>query len=686
MIRQQRLRLEQLEDRLTPATAGFPWPNASHLTISFVPDTTVVGQTGNTTLHSQLSSLFQGIPTSAWQGEILRAFQSWAAVANLNFSVVTDDGEPLGTPGALQGDPRFGDIRIAASPLSPSDGSDPSSELVATSVPFNPTAGTWSGDLLFNPNFTFGIGNQGGPNSYDIYSIAVHEVGHILGFDSTLTDTSSVMFAYYNGSRTGLSASDVAAVQQLYGARRPDHFEDGDGHNPVRDATNFNKVALRQYRQDLKPFEQAGDVTGVLPFSVLGDLTTTHDTDLFSYRTTAQQPDFTVKLLTSDVSLLEARLTVYDDEGHVVQSVVATDPQAGALTIRVSPAVKHDRYFIRVAGAQHDVFGTGAYRLQIVPDNPHALDALSSVWQEFQHHPHTNDTFATATQLRRAAQSAPGHTDFYAEGNLSGSGDVDFYRLRAPTAGGTQSMTVMVWRTDAAVTPDSTPAVTVYDAQGNVVAADVVVNANGTEVVRIAATQPGAHYFIAVRPTGAASLGRYALGVEFNAPAPAATTPVISGMVFGTVGDPSQRTTEQAFGSVELPVAQLLNLTISVPPPDTTATAALEVTLWDQSGNKVLDETIMAGQTLRLTLFLPAGHYTFRFAGGAEYGPNQPANLPAMNYYVYAETLSEPIGPKLIDPNNPPPPAQPAWNNKNDLMIPLNPIDPFGNGYGFIIA
>src|SRR5262249_35986772 len=107
--------LEPLEDRSTPSVSGFPWPDGQHLTLSFVPDGTPVGDFP--------SSLFQTLharaPTRDWQREILRAFQTWAQYANVNVGVVADDGEALGTPGAVQGDARFGDIRVAAAPLAP---------------------------------------------------------------------------------------------------------------------------------------------------------------------------------------------------------------------------------------------------------------------------------------------------------------------------------------------------------------------------------------------------------------------------------------------------------------------------------------------------------------------------------------------------------------------------------------
>src|SRR5262249_55402316 len=66
--RTRRLGFEALEDRRVPAIIGAPWSNAEHLTLSFVPDgTPIAGHFSDLfrTLDSQL-------PTSAWQGAILR--------------------------------------------------------------------------------------------------------------------------------------------------------------------------------------------------------------------------------------------------------------------------------------------------------------------------------------------------------------------------------------------------------------------------------------------------------------------------------------------------------------------------------------------------------------------------------------------------------------------------------------
>src|SRR5215831_12167044 len=141
-----RLAVEQLEDRCVPATWGNPWPDAAHLTLSFAPDGTAVGSR-----TSELFSTLNAIaPTAVWEGEILRAFQTWAVQANINIGIVADDGEAFGSAGRPQGDPRFGDIRLAAYPQAQDE--------LATASPFEPTAGTWAGDIKLNTSYQFSIG------------------------------------------------------------------------------------------------------------------------------------------------------------------------------------------------------------------------------------------------------------------------------------------------------------------------------------------------------------------------------------------------------------------------------------------------------------------------------------------------------------------------------------------------
>src|SRR3954452_22872833 len=107
--------VEGLESRVVPyALSGNAWPTPQLVTISFVPDGTVLGGNSNGYITSNLFATFNqrfGSP-DVWQNQILKAAQQWAAQTNLNFAVVPDDGTDIGGGDFQQGAPNFGDIRI----------------------------------------------------------------------------------------------------------------------------------------------------------------------------------------------------------------------------------------------------------------------------------------------------------------------------------------------------------------------------------------------------------------------------------------------------------------------------------------------------------------------------------------------------------------------------------------------
>src|SRR5262245_4456947 len=110
-------RIDCLEPRLAPAAFGVPWPAPDRITLSFVPDGTAVG-----TQRSELFRLLDAAyGSTAWQRVFLRAAQAWTAEANLEIGVVAESSPalPLGAAGAIQGDARFGDIRVGAFPIAP---------------------------------------------------------------------------------------------------------------------------------------------------------------------------------------------------------------------------------------------------------------------------------------------------------------------------------------------------------------------------------------------------------------------------------------------------------------------------------------------------------------------------------------------------------------------------------------
>src|SRR5438132_2430262 len=267
MTKSRRLFVEVLEDRLTPAAWGVAWPNPGHLTLSFVPDGTAVSNVQ--------SSLFQTLnanaPASAWQAEILRAFQTWAINANINIAVVSDGGQPLGTSGAAQGDPRFGDIRIAMAPLN-------SSTDLADASGYDLSGSTWGGDVVFNSRYNFGINGSG---DYDLYTVALHEAGHVFGFSDETTDPQSADYAFYTGPRTGLSSQDIADLQNLYGGPRT---PDTQNHDSLA-------AALNLAHPDQAP--------------ITADTSSPSDAHVYSFAPPTVGTSFTIQVQAQGLSLLE---------------------------------------------------------------------------------------------------------------------------------------------------------------------------------------------------------------------------------------------------------------------------------------------------------------------------------------------------------------------------------------------
>ena len=203
---------------------GDQWTYSSRITYSFMPDGTNVGGVP--------SALFQTLnanyPTATWEQQIEAAASLWENVTNANLALVSDGGQAVGSSGNQQDDPRFGDIRIGAVPLS-------SSVLAVTFVPPPANGGTDAGDILLNSNVNWQINSN-----YDLMTVVAHEFGHALGLGESTVST-AVMYGTYNGIKQALASDDIAGIQSIYGTRQFDQFNTGgQRNNSYATATNIN--------------------------------------------------------------------------------------------------------------------------------------------------------------------------------------------------------------------------------------------------------------------------------------------------------------------------------------------------------------------------------------------------------------------------------------------------------------
>ncbi|MFL5330004.1 MAG: matrixin family metalloprotease [Gemmataceae bacterium] len=611
-------KLTELEGREVPAIFGNPWPS-SNLTLSFAADGTKVDG-----VPSQLSTAFSGIPAASWQSEVLRAFQTWAAAANINIGVVADGGQDVGVTGPSQYDPRFGDIRIAAIPLD--------ANAAALAMPYDVNAGTRSGDVWFNSALPFSLGNASDNN---IYAVALHEAGHVFGLAGSNDPTS----AMYDSAipRTGLSASDVLAIQALYGIRRADSYDAKISNGTLTTAS---------------PIQVGSGPGSSATADVLADITTSSDADVYVFKSNNLQGlGLTVSVNVNGYSLLVPRVQVLKANGQVVADNAGTQPGASNVSMHINNLTPGATYYVRVTGARTDVFGIGGYRLVVRPD---AASAQNNQPQLLNPDAGTNDTINNATQLGQQYLTGTGSRVVYTvAASLNTSTDVDFYRLKTPQTTNNIPVTMTVSVTTTLQT-GTEPIVEVFNKNGQRVWNRVLVHEGGTFTTQIVGATPNEDYYVAVRhahPGSTSVGGNYNLFVDFRQPTVELTQFASANL---TASGPLMRGTFVAHQQ------QVLHLVFDASQNPASDVKAARLTVLDAANHVLGTRLIHAGEVTTFNLLLRPG--TYRYIVGA--GTTDGSVLGNFQYSLSGVTLSDPIGPRPINPNgpsgNPPAPATPG--------------------------
>jgi hypothetical protein len=149
--------------------------------------------------------------------EIANAFAAWAAVANIQFVQVADNGAAFNAAGAT------GDIRIAAHAF------DGAFSVLAHAYYPPPNGTSASGDMHFDVAENWSCSS--GPGVIDIGVVAIHEIGHSIGLQHEATNP-AIMQPFYNPALNAPLIDDINGAVQIYGraGRRTTASDfDGDG-------------------------------------------------------------------------------------------------------------------------------------------------------------------------------------------------------------------------------------------------------------------------------------------------------------------------------------------------------------------------------------------------------------------------------------------------------------------------
>ena len=614
--RRYRPNIDSLEDRLVLSTYGNAWPNPGDISISFAPDGTSDGNQPST-LFQTLNGLDQG--GNDWELTMLRAFQTWATEANVNFSLSGDGGLAFGTSGAIQGDSRFGDIRIGAIAQTP--------VTMALTQPFSYGAGTWAGDVNLNSTQPFSLGTAAGGNSgaADLYAVALHEAGHSLGLPCN-NDPTSIMYTYYQGQTAGLSASDIKAMQAIYGV--------------AADTPNGSFAAA----STIVPLTSATDSADVVD----GRLATTTSADYFVLNAGTNPGPTQVELRTSGVSLLDATLTVYDASHNVLGTATAPDPRSGDLAVSLSSLAPGAKYYVSVAGANGDAFSVGSYQLSVVPGSAQGGSTGSSP-APFDDSLDVNNSFATATSLvNPSAQVSP--DSYLATSTLTAAMQARYYSFTSPEnnqggpgqpAANPKVLTVSTWGMGPLPV---NAAVTIYDSHQNPVNnATLIRQDGGNYVVQLPNAQMNSTYYIKVLASNPGLLpatGAYGLSVDFST-APEAFTSLSNGNFklagFGSASSTAQNNTTLTEGNDSLVNFLLAASTGDLNKPQ--GDAGVMMTVTDANGNVVANLATLAGNAQSTQVWLKAGTYTISYTA-TNYSLSK---IAALNWSLFDEDLSDTI-------------------------------------------
>ena len=339
--RRARPAIEGLEERmLLYSTLGGSWSQPGRISYSFAPDGTNVAGVPSALYQSMAS---RGITESQWKEELRRAAATWQSVAGLNIAEVADDGSPFGLPGDQQKDPRFGDIRIAATP-------QPSGVVGSAFLPPPFNGGTLAGDIALNSAAAWNVDTD-----VDLQTVALHEIGHSLGLDHS-SYSYAAMYPSYNGIKQTLSTDDVGGIRSIYGLRQQDWLDQYHDNKDPWNAINVSGLI--------------NSSTGKVTLGAL-DITSNQDDDWYYVEAPSNASGtMTLTMQSKNLSSMSPRFQVYNTSLQLIAWTVTPNPgevYGSTISLRFSGVPAGTGVFIKAMGwngVNSGVNGIGGYAFQ----------------------------------------------------------------------------------------------------------------------------------------------------------------------------------------------------------------------------------------------------------------------------------------------------------------------------------
>jgi hypothetical protein len=190
--------------------------------------------------------------------------------------------------------------------------------------------------------------------TYDLMTVAVHELGHALGLSHSATST-AVMWPSYTAAKQALTTDDVSGIRSIYNARQNDFFDANGSNDQASQADNISSYLNSNAQLTLSALDSTTPI-----------MISTNDIDW--YRITVPSTTtgtMVVRMQSTNLSLLSPWLAVYNAGATTILGQASSTAWGDTITVTINNVSPGQVYDIKCKGATTGDSGFGAYGLQV---------------------------------------------------------------------------------------------------------------------------------------------------------------------------------------------------------------------------------------------------------------------------------------------------------------------------------